>query len=453
MPRERAAFPSGAQPASWAPGAALELIALGAGLTVAAALMGGLPDALGALPAFQALYLAAFGCYALALLRLPRFAALPRVGGVVFVVALAARLALIAAPPSLSDDIYRYVWEGRVLVHGGNPWTQSPLDLALIPLRDARIHPAVNHPELATIYPPLAEAGFALVAALSPTVTAMKLWILLHDLALVAILLAALRRDGRSPAWAIVYAWNPLVLVEVAGSGHNDPSAMVWLLVAIVAARARPLLSAAALSAGALVKLAPLVALPFLWRLWPWRARALALALTGAGLGAFAWLTRGSNSGLHAYWETWRNNALFFEVVERWSGSFRAARTLGLAVTLAVGAATLGRGWEPVRATRATFKTALLVSPVAHPWYQAWFLMLEPWAPSAPWILLSATAILSYGVFAAPANGRDFHLPFAWRMVEYGAPALLALGIAAARGLARPAPPRPLATPGGATDV
>lgn len=439
---------------SRAPGAALELLALGTGLTLAAAFMGSLPDALGALRAFQTLYLVAFGCYALALLRLPRYAALPRVGGGVFVVALAARLALIAAPPSLSDDIYRYVWEGRVLLHGGNPWTQSPLDPALSALRDQRIHPAVNHPELATIYPPLAEAGFALVAAVSPTLVAMKLWILLHDLGLVAILIAVLRRDGRSPAWAIVYAWNPLVLVEYAGSGHNDPTAMVWLLVAIAAARARPLLSAAALSAGALVKLAPLVALPFLWRRWPWRARALALILLGAGLGAFAWLTRGSNSGLHAYWETWRNNALCFEVFERWTGSFRAARTLGLAITLIVAAAALVRGSDVTRAVRATFKTALLVSPVAHPWYQGWFLMLEPWAPSAPWILLSATAILSYGVFATPAGGRDFHLPFAWRLVEYGAPALLALGLAAA-ATPRPRPAQPNAHPntGGGVDV
>ena len=434
-------------------GPAFEFAALGIGLTFITVLLARLPGWIHDLREFQSLYLLAFACYALTLVRLQRYAALPHIGAAVFVVALATRLALLAAPPSLSDDIYRYVWEGRVLLHGGNPWAQSPLDPALIPLRDGYIFPAVNHPALATIYPPLAEAGFALVAAVSPTIVAMKLWVILHDLLLVALLIAILRQHGRSPAWALVYAWNPLVLVEYAGSGHNDPTAMLWLLVALAAARARPMLSAAALGTGVMVKLAPLVALPFLWRHWPWRARGLALALLVTGLAAFAWLTRGANSGLHAYWDTWRNNALVFEVVERWTGSFGAARALGIAGVLLVAALALARGWGMTHAARATFKTALLVSPVAHPWYQGWFLMLEPWAPSAPWILLSATAVLSYGVFATPLSGRDFHLPFVWRLVEYGAPALLAAGLAAAAAL-RPAVATPAhPDPGDAADV
>ena len=411
-------------------GPALEFAALGSGLALVAVWLGRLPGWIHDLRAFQSLYLLGFAFYALTLLRLPRYASLPRVGAAVFVVAMAVRMALIAAPPSLSDDIYRYVWEGRVLLHGGNPWAQNPLDPALAPLRDAHIYPRVNHPALATIYPPLAEAGFALVAALSPTIPAMKGWVIAHDLALVALLVALLVRQGRSPVWAVVYAWNPLVWVEYAGSGHNDPTAMVWLLVAIAAGRERPMLSAAALSVGALIKLAPLAVLPFLWRVWPWRARWFALVLLTAGLGAFVWATRGPDSGLHAYWESWRNNALVFEMLERWTGSFPAARALGLAGVLGVVALALRRGWSPIRGARATFKTALIVSPVAHPWYQGWFLMFEPWAPSAPWILLSATAILSYGVFATPAPGRNYHLPFAWRVLEYGAPALLALVLA-----------------------
>jgi hypothetical protein len=411
-------------------GPAFELAALGTGLTLVAVLLGRLPGWIHDLRAFQSLFLLGFAFYGLTLLRLARYAALPRVGGAVFVVALAARMALLAAPPSLSDDIFRYVWEGRVILHGGNPWVQSPLDPALRTLRDARVFPSINHPELATIYPPLAEAGFALVAALSPTIPAMKGWVIAHDLALVALLIALLRRQGRSPAWAIVYAWNPLVWVEYAGSGHNDPTAMLWLLVALATGRTRPMLSAATLAAGALVKLAPLAALPFLWRQWPWRARWLALALLAAGLGAYGWASRGASSGLHAYWEAWRNNALVFDVLEHWTGSFRIARTLGMAAVLGVVALALGRGWRAIRGTRAALKCVLLVSPVAHPWYQGWFLMLEPYAPTAPWILLSATAILSYGVFATPAAGRSYHLPFAGRLVEYGVPALLAVILA-----------------------
>src|SRR5262249_40072484 len=144
--------PAGESSSRPAAHAALEFAALGAGLTLTASLIGRLPAWHRELGAFQSLYLAAFGFYALALFRLPRYAALPRVGGAVFAVALAARAALLPAPPSLSDDIYRYAWEGRVLLHGGNPYRQSPLDPALAGLRDSRIFPGVNHPELATIY-------------------------------------------------------------------------------------------------------------------------------------------------------------------------------------------------------------------------------------------------------------------------------------------------------------
>ena len=391
------------------------------------------------LGAFQSLYLVAFAFYALTLIRLPHYVALPRVGAAVFVVALAARAALLPTPPSLSDDLYRYAWEGKVLLHGGNPYRQSPLDPGLAPLREARIFPNVNHPELTTIYPPLAEAGFALVAAISPTLAGFKAWVLLHDLALVALLVALLGRRGRSGAFAAVYAWNPLVLVEYAGSGHNDPTAMAWLLLALLAMESRPLLSAAALVTAVLVKLAPLLVLPFLWRGWPWRARGLALAGLALGLGWFLAQTHGESSGLLVYWRTWRNNDLLFAGFQRLTGSLTGARLLAAGLVGGVMGLAWAGHWGTERAARAGFKAAFLAGPVAHPWYQGWYLMLEPLAPSAPWILLSATAILSYGRFATPPEGRNFHLPLAWRLVEYGAPALLAAGIALVRRIrARP---------------
>jgi hypothetical protein len=422
-------------PARPAIGPALEFAGLGAALTFTTFLMARLPSWRHDLGAFQGLFALAFACYAIALARLPRYAALPGVGWAVLAVALATRVALFPVPPSLSDDLYRYVWEGRVLLHGGNPWRQSPLDPALAPLRDAVVFPAVNHPELATIYPPLAEAGFALVAAISPTVWAMKLWVIGHDLALVALLAALLRAHERSPAWALVYAWNPLALVEYAGSGHNDPTAMAWLAGALLLARARPSLSALALAAGALVKLAPLLALPFLWRGWRWRARLLATLALAVGLGWFVLQARGAaHSGLFAYGGTWRNNDSLFALAAplgQRGGRIAAALALAACVTLLV----IG-GVNALRGTRDAMRAGYLLSPVAHPWYQGWFLMLEPLAPSAPWLLLSATAILSYGLFAPPAEGRAFHLPAAWRALEYGAPALLALALAAWRGRA-----------------
>jgi len=193
---------------------AIEFAALGAGLTLVAALLGRLPSWFHNLGTFQSLYALAFAFFGLALARIRRYEHLPHAGLAVLAVAVAARLALLPAAPSLSGDIYRYVWEGRVLLHGGNPYQQSPDDPALAALRDRVIYPGINHKDLATIYPPLAEAGFALVALVSPTVAAFKAWNMLHDLALVLVLMAWALARGASPVLVIAYAWNPLVLVE-----------------------------------------------------------------------------------------------------------------------------------------------------------------------------------------------------------------------------------------------
>jgi hypothetical protein len=422
-------------------GPALELAALGAGLTVTFTLLGALPSWYRNLGTFQGLYVLAFAFYGLALLRLRRYAAIPRVGLAVFGVALAIRAAVFPVPPTLSGDIFRYVWEGRVVVAGGNPYRQGPLDPALAPLRDRDVHPRINHPELSTIYPPLAMAGFALVARIAPTVPAFKLWVALHDLALILLLLAWARRRGTSPAAVIAYAWNPLMAVEYAGSGHNDPTALVWLALALMLADRRPLFSALALAAGALVKLAPLVALPFLIARWPWRARLAALGSLAVGLGWYVAETGETYSGRVAYWGSWRNNELLFHYVERWTGDFAVARTLSLVLVAAALAWAAWRAREPAPATRVGLGAGLLASPVLHPWYLGWTLMFEPLSISAPWLLLSLTMILNYGVFALPAEGRAFHLPIEWRWVEYGIPLGVALLLALRRRRGGPAGP------------
>ena len=412
--------------------------------TLSITLLGRLPTWIHDLRSFQSLFALCYALYALALLGLKRYARVPRAGLVVLAVAIATRAALFPVVPSLSGDLYRYVWEGRVTAHGGNPYRQSPLDPRLAPLRDREVFPNINHKELSTIYPPLAEAGFALVARISQTVSAMKLWVVLHDLLLVALLLAWAKRRGASAVPVIAYAWNPLVLVEYAGSGHNDPTAMLWLILAIMWVEERPILSALTLGIGALVKLVPLLALPFLIRRWPWRSRILCGVILSVGLGWFRSQTRDTYSGLIASWGTWRNNELLFHYVDRWAGSFERARSISLVLVAAALAWGWWKRWGPAHGTRLGVRSGVLVSPVVHPWYLGWALAFEPLGPSAPWLLLSGTAILNYGLFSTPAEGRSFHLPLVWRWVEYGLPLLVATVIAARafRGRTRHAHPK-----------
>ena len=408
---------------------ALELMAAGAGLTLVFTFAATLPSWAIDLGRLQGLMAVAFAFFALALWRLPRWRHLPHAGLAVFVVALAMRLAVLRVTPTLSDDLWRYLWDGRLLAHGLDPYALAPADAALAALRDALVYPRIHPTELRTWYPPLAEAGFGAVALVAPGVTGMKCWIVLHDLALVAVLLRWCARRGGSALPAIAYAWNPLVVLEYAGSGHHDPTGLLWLVLALAWLESRPLLSASAFAAAVLVKLVPLVALPFLLTRWSWRARLLALGLVGAGLAVYVAHARGPGSGLEAYAAHWRNNELGFHYLVALFGDARA-RGVGASLVVLVVGLLLWRRVDAAAATRTAIRTLFLVGPVLHPWYLGWVLALEPLAPSWPWLALSACSLLGYGLLASPALGSGFQPPLAWRWFEYGVPLALAVVLA-----------------------
>lgn len=415
---------------------ALEPVAVAILLVAIATLWGTLPDWRLELGRFQLLGLVAFAGYGLAVAARRRWSALPRGGAFVLLTALALRLAVLPVTPSLSDDLYRYVWEGRVLAHGQDPYTHAPDATELAPLRDAHVHPRVNHPSLRAIYPPFAEAGFALVARIDDSVHAFKLWILLHDLALVALLSWWSVRRGGSAWDALVYAWNPLVVSEYAGSGHHDPTGIVWLVAAFALAERRPFASAFSALAAVLVKLVALPAWPFLARAWPRRVQvAGALALLG-GLAGYAALTRGPGSGLEAYAAHWRHNDALFGLFAGWIGD-RYARIAGVAIVAALTAALFVRRFEATASVRTILRAGLLIGPVVHPWYLGWVLAFETLSPSWAWLALSCTVTLGYGTFAPPAEGGAYHPSGVVRAFEFGLPALIAAGIALATWMRR----------------
>jgi len=152
--------------------------------------------------------------------------------------ALVARGVLIPAEPVLSDDIYRYVWDGRVAEAGINPFAHAPVEAALSHLRDGAIWPAINHAEVPTIYPPVAQFVFEWNAHLGGAVGGLKFWFVVIEIVAVAVCVWWCRRRGVAwesivPAVA-VYGLNPLVVVEVAHSGHVDVVAWSLLTVALV---------------------------------------------------------------------------------------------------------------------------------------------------------------------------------------------------------------------------
>ena len=200
--------------------------------------------------------------------------------------AVLLRLIALAAPVFLSDDINRYIWDGRVQAAGINPYRYIPTDPELDPLRDPLIFPNINRNNYApTIYPPVAQMLFLAANRFAETALAVKLMFVTIEVVGIGTLIFILRAAGRPPEHVLLYAWHPLPVWEIAGSGHVDAAVVTFVSLALAAAvSGRRLWSAVALAAATLVKFFPLVLAPALWRPdrsnlgdWRWPAAFIAV--------------------------------------------------------------------------------------------------------------------------------------------------------------------------------
>lgn len=377
--------------------------------------------------------------------------------GLGFAAAAIAGTALVLAPVSLSDDVYRYLWDARVTLSGHNPYAHAPVDPVLAALRNADWQ-RINHPEVPTVYPPLAEAFFVLCAALWQDVRIFKLMALvLHLLSAMLVFAAATERATRA---ALLCGLNPLALTESALGGHVD-TAVALTLVAFVLAlgSGRPGSSALLLGIVSGLKLVGLALVPLLARAGG-RAWLLALGLSLVAFAPFAMEGHaGTSSGLGHYAQRWRGNEAAFALLDRLTRGLvdaaadarrsppgqielRELRTLlarlrssaldphavlvgekkqlgdvallprhyvaGLLARLLALALLLGYamwaarcGCDAVLATRNLVLVVLLLSPQVHPWYLVWLIPLEVMARRTAGLVWSATAALAY----APLDG------------------------------------------------
>ncbi|MFP3938937.1 MAG: hypothetical protein ACLF0P_01400 [Thermoanaerobaculia bacterium] len=308
--------------------------------------------------ALPVLLVLSFGPLAFAVGRLERSgAAAP--GAAIVLVAGAVRLLVLPLPPTLSDDVHRYVWDGRVVLAGENPYRLAPEAPELEALRGrdgGALWERLDHRGVPTVYPPVALGAFAAAAATPWPVPALKALLAAADLAGCGLLLGLAGGLGLPRARTAWYAWNPLVAVETAGMGHVDALAVAfalgaaWLVVRALRAdpeaagspRGEPdgedppaapqrerrptarttrwaAAAGAAAGAGTLAKLAPALAVP-LWarasrRPW-WVVGAAALVVT-AGLLPVVAATGAAPPGLVTYGVSWEFNGPLYEPLWR----------------------------------------------------------------------------------------------------------------------------------------
>ncbi len=370
---------------------------------------------------------------------------------IIIAVGLAARLILFLSVPILEDDYQRYLWDGGVVANGLNPYQNAPqsvadliesggvsnpplapehaAELAKLGRASGYVLERVNHPELRTIYPPVAQAAFALAHVIAPwSLTGWRVVCLVSDVATLTLLLALLRLTGQSSLWVAMYWWNPLVLKELINSAHMEAVLIpVVLLALLLSLRQRWTLSAATLAIAAGIKVWPLILLPLILRpIWSQPRQLVApLGLVIVLLAALSApiLASGldASSGFVAYATYWKTNSALFPASEAGiravlnmigaDAALAGSITRGLfAGVLAIVAIIIAASSSVITAPRDVMQRAaltvvalVLLSPAQFPWYMTWLLPLLVFLPLRG--LLAVTAFVP-GYYAA------FHLHF-----------------------------------------
>ncbi|MGW6282951.1 glycosyltransferase 87 family protein [Kribbella sp. NPDC055071] len=350
------------------------------------------------------------------------------VAGVVLIAALCQLPGLTHAPIT-STDSYRYVWDGRVQLSGHSPYAHVPLDDNLAQLRDPLLFPGlsptdrtgvtgvpklpkdpsalgqfaaddprtlINRPRVPTIYPPVAQVYFTIVAFVTPwSVGTLGLQL---AAALIAIATTCLL-SVRSPRWAALWGWSPIVALEAGSAAHVDVLAALLIAAAVILATRRPKLAAAILGAAASVKLLPLLLLPAFRGRKPLVAVGTFIASYVPYLVASGTLVLGFLPG-YLTQEGFDDGSSRFAILAIFlPPEARKLAAAALALALAV-AAWRRTEHEPIAVTCCwLYGAALLIATPTYPWYGLPLIALVALARRPEWLAVPLAAYLAYANF------------------------------------------------------
>jgi alpha-1,6-mannosyltransferase len=239
--------------------------------------------------ALFACYFALFALYLIMIRRVP----LMESGELKFwtLVSIVFRLSVIFSIPALSDDFYRFIWDGRLLAAGIHPFAEVPSYYMTaehsITALDAELFNKLNSRETYTIYPPFAQLIFWLSVVGSDgsiygSMLVMKIVIFFFELGTLWIFPGILRQFKQAPAGVLIYALNPLAILELTGNLHFEGIMIFFFLTGIFFLRKQQRLASSITYALSIcTKLIPLIFLPLMARHIGWKKAIVYGLLTG----------------------------------------------------------------------------------------------------------------------------------------------------------------------------
>ena len=372
--------------------------------------------------------------------------------------ALLFRLLWLPATPALSNDFYRFRWDGLLVSHGHNPFAETPrqllgpppADSAALPLTELRrLLPELNSPAYFSLYPPVCQALYGAAAKAFPTsqtgfLVVVRLALLLADAGASGLLLWLLPLAGWPARRTLAYLLHPLVVVEVMGNVHMEGVVVCFLLLTgALLVRRRTRLAAGALALAVATKLLPLLALPLLARQLGQRRFRWFLVVLAGSLGVLflpflSWtLLLHIGLSLDLYFQSFEFNASVFYVLLE-LGKWLTGHDLvgGLGPLLGAGAMYMAfrlaqRAGRPRLAAvpqllLLTLSGYFALATIVHPWYLVPLVALSCFSPLRYARVWAGLAVLSYSAYRTPAYTEsallltlEYGIVLAWAAGEY----------------------------------
>jgi len=361
---------------------------------------------------------------------------------ILLVIGFIIRIILIPSNPILSDDIYRYLWDGKVFYHGFNPFSYAPDSLNLESLKDSAIYPYVNFPEIPTVYAPFAQIIFAISYILGYNILVWKIILFVFECVLVLFLYKLLNTFSMNPMRLAIYLLNPLVVIEIYGSGHLDIIGVCFLIIGIFYFYKNKIgLSLFTFIVSILVKYNPLIMiLPIIKKKF---LQKILIIISSVIFVLFLFTQNGTipTAGMITFVNRWEFNGFLYKVflfiydalggsAHKWfsfdyngriedfylEGKFyyKVLASLILLVILIdqLKKLKMTENYKGINYLQPVFfigAAMFLLSPTLYPWYLIWIIPLLVFLPNWSWLLFTMLIQLSYFVL------QDYTLHGIWK--------------------------------------
>jgi len=381
---------------------------------------------------FLVLFTMAFFIYLAVVARIGKSPANVKSFGIIMLFSILFRLILLPSVAIHESDFYRYLWDGKSFKNGINPFKYAPVEVnsaraetnheikQLKGLRDKNplYFERINHRGVPTIYPPVAQAVFAASSIIKEdSIFALKNIFVFFDILALVLIVLLLSHFKLNPSLAIVYGWSPLVLKEIANSGHYDSITIFLVLLSLYfLVKNKALTGSISLAAAGLAKFYPMLLLPFfIKRIKIRHLVVFALGIIGMYMPFLIWGHTGFHkvfAGLGIYSEKWAYNESLFIVVQSaldashlqaGSDFFLSKVVTGLifiGILFILARRKCGDPLLLIKNVLFTLVALFLLNPVGEPWYFCWAIPFLCFFPYRSLLLLSWLLIFSYLSFA-----------------------------------------------------